>query len=851
MGWKDLDIKQKAELIKLGVQSGIRDKNKIIQMYDQSVEQPTQVKKFEDGGLINTEQGQEQQVGLERLIQDYQILDPTALFGVKTQEDSYKVSEAIRKYQLAKLAVEKEKEDIIKNDVEKFINKDTFASPKPAVVTIMKSGTLAGQNSNEVQELLETTQQLLQEEDENENSNKEENKQNTDVSTEEGLLFNWNKDSYPKKNSWEQVTEIAKPNIEEYQKSVQEKLKKQKELEEQQRKIQEQIRLDSIQKNVQDSLTKEQKPNTVEAQSIPVEVDKNTIQEIQDIITPKLEKGTSEYYADSTAKHINRVLDEHFLQNPTQYSLQTDNFNFNKIQESFIHKDVNKESHRQPTDNSYIKGRQPLEHQHRAIIIHSSAGTPNGDLKSLTGKERSRDPKTGELLYNEDRTPKFRQAGAHFYISQNGKIYQLVGEDKVAFHSSVGQMFDAVDPNSFAFGIELEGYSYEEGKYNEHKNTDFSKNPKQLESLGKVIAYLCNKYNIPYELIQTHYDVDDYYEQNFYKNLGFQKGIEGRKDQHGIEWKPPRGKVDIMPKQYAPIKNYLETYVFKKINNEHAYGGYINNQQPVQFRQFNKGGYISNNPTQTYSGGGPIKRKRENSLDWRMAVYNAVDPRTTVKNIDDAFRLYNAAVAKEKRGEDFKDYTLNNNIGDLTSDAAWRKRLELPYDETLLPVWNGDTVSLSRPLELEIPVDTNLVKDRINYAKDEFWNDVKSLNLRQLKEDLAYKKSQEELLDALRYTYKTGKPIGISEYHANSIDPEKVLKDFKYGISPLNVLGRYNIRYDKDENKMYYSDEWDFNQYEWAVPGTTFRIRGAIPLEQKKNGGFIFPNQAFSHKFEK
>lgn len=278
--------------------------------------------------------------------------------------------------------------------------------------------------------------------------------------------------------------------------------------------------------------------------------------------------------------------------------------------------------------------------------------------------------------------------------------------------------------------------------------------------------------------------------------------------------------------------------IIKQIENEISLEE-INNQQPVQFRQFSKGGYISNNPTQSYSGGGPIKRKRENSLDWRMAVYNAVDPRTTVKNIDDAFRLYNAAVAKEKRGEDFKDYTLDNTIGDLTTDAAWRKRLQLPYDETLLPVWNGDTVSLSRPLELEIPIDTNLVKDRINYAKNEFWNDLKSLNLRQLKEDLSYKKSQEELLDALRYTYKTGKPIGVSEYHANSIDPEKVLKDFKYGISPLNVLGRYNIRYDKDENKMYYSDEWDFNQYEWAVPGTTFRIRGSIPLDKKKNGGKV------------
>lgn len=341
----------------------------------------------------------------------------------------------------------------------------------------------------------------------------------------------------------------------------------------------------------------------------------------------------------------------------------------------------------------------------------------------------------------------------------------------------------------------------------------------------KQIRQLYDDNNIPTQVL------DQSYNETNVKPL---QGIERIKQEYGI------------PEEEINKANDIIQQIEKEISLEE-----INNQQPIQFRQFSKEGLISNNPTQSYSGGGPIKRKRENSLDWRMAVYNAVDPRTTVKNIDDAFRLYNAAVAKEKRGEDFKDYTLNNNIGDLTSDAAWRKRLELPYDETLLPVWNGDTVSLSRPLELEIPVDTNLVKNRIDYAKDEFWNDVKSLNLRQLKEDLSYKKSQEELLDALRYTYKTGKPIGVSEYHANSIDPEKVLKDFKYGISPLNVLGRYNIRYDKDENKMYYSDEWDFNQYEWAVPGTTFRIRGAIPLDKKKNGGFIFPTKTQTNKVNK
>jgi len=53
-------------------------------------------------------------------------------------------------------------------------------------------------------------------------------------------------------------------------------------------------------------------------------------------------------------------------------------------------------------------------------------------------------------------------------------------------------------------------------------------------------------------------------------------------------------------------------------------------------------------------------------------------------------------------------------------------------------------------------------------------------------------------------------------------------------MSPLNVLAHYNIRYDKDQNKMYYSDEYDFNKYDKYVPGKPFRIRGAIDLGKPK-----------------
>lgn len=67
MSWKDLDIKQKAELIKLGVQSGIRDINQIRQLYDDN-NTPTQVV---DQSYNETNVKPLQ--GIERIRQEYGI----------------------------------------------------------------------------------------------------------------------------------------------------------------------------------------------------------------------------------------------------------------------------------------------------------------------------------------------------------------------------------------------------------------------------------------------------------------------------------------------------------------------------------------------------------------------------------------------------------------------------------------------------------------------------------------------------------------------------------------------------------------------------------------------------------
>jgi peptidoglycan hydrolase-like protein with peptidoglycan-binding domain len=92
-------------------------------------------------------------------------------------------------------------------------------------------------------------------------------------------------------------------------------------------------------------------------------------------------------------------------------------------------------------------------------------------------------------------------------------------------------------------------------------------------------------------------------------------------------------------------------------------------------------------------------------------------------------------------------------------------------------------------------------------------------------------------LEALRKTYSTGKPVGLFEMSWNSrqLLDNGTINDQQ--ISPLNVLHNYNIRYDEPTNRMYYSDKYDFNQYENFVPGDPFRFRGYVDLHKKATGG--------------
>ena len=232
----------------------------------------------------------------------------------------------------------------------------------------------------------------------------------------------------------------------------------------------------------------------------------------------------------------------------------------------------------------------------------------------------------------------------------------------------------------------------------------------------------------------------------------------------------------------------------------------------------------------------------KNPTNFERALYNSIDPTGDYPSSKiKAIPYYIKAKTKQLIGDtDIKDYTVGNTLGEKVAEAAWAKRLNMPYDETLLHVWNGDTVRLPYEIEQEIPVDTNFIKDRIQANKDlqkrfPKYKRNKYVN-RAIEED-------EDTLEALRKTYSTGKPVGISEMSWNT---RQLLSNGEINdsqISPLNVLKAYNIRYDKPTNRMYYSDEYDFNEYEKFVPGKSFRVRGYVDLNKNKKkalGGCIY-----------
>lgn len=173
------------------------------------------------------------------------------------------------------------------------------------------------------------------------------------------------------------------------------------------------------------------------------------------------------------------------------------------------------------------------------------------------------------------------------------------------------------------------------------------------------------------------------------------------------------------------------------------------------------------------------------------------------------------------------------NVTDMVADATWRKRLGLSYDEKYLPSNEDGSVRLPRDRELEIPVDTNLLKRRIN-ANLKLLDKYKKQGNSTKQEVVDWAIGEDEAaLNALRKTYKTGEPVVINEQAYNSRSLINNGEISLPGSSPLNPLQNYTIQYNKDKDVMEYRDVYDFNGFDWAVPGKSYKIKGEIPLKKK------------------
>ena len=121
------------------------------------------------------------------------------------------------------------------------------------------------------------------------------------------------------------------------------------------------------------------------------------------------------------------------------------------------------------------------------IVLHTCEGPADVCLESLT-----RD-RTGESKHS-----------AHYLVTKEGSVFQLVAESDTAWHSgppnsaytqfAVGELLHVVEvqkpmpnynPNSI--GIEIEGYA----------DNDDTWTPELVESLGQLLRYLTLKYKIP------------------------------------------------------------------------------------------------------------------------------------------------------------------------------------------------------------------------------------------------------------------------------------------------------------------------------------------------------------------
>lgn len=417
-------------------------------------------------------------------------------------------------------------------------------------------------------------------------------------------------------------------------------------------------------------------------------------------------------------------------------------------------------------------------HTAEPVINKPVASKPVTD-KPVTANSTWKSPYTNRRQWSTELINAYKKAG----ITNDNAIRMLLAQD--ALESSWGKSAQG----KYNFGNLTTGSSWK-GDYvtGNDKNAKGEAIKQKFRSYNSMDEYAADKI----QFLKRLYDFDENDDINKFvaKLTGSNKG----------------------KRRYAEAKEYANS--LRGVYNSFKAGGIIKYQEPAQ--------PINRSAIRTDEDKNVPKRNR--------AIYSTFDATWNTPPWYIATAKAARAAYKQVANPDEMDYIVTDSV----ADAGWRKRLGLSYDSKFLPSNEDGSVRLPSDIEAEIPVDTTLLKDRI--ARETKIAESKNIMGKDWQLVTGLINLDKQNLDSLRKTYNTGEPTVLNEYSHNSrnlIKNGRLINGAHEYNTPLNILKNYTVQYDSKNRTMNYRDIYDFNGYEWAIPGKKFNIRGSINLDKK------------------
>lgn len=412
-------------------------------------------------------------------------------------------------------------------------------------------------------------------------------------------------------------------------------------------------------------------------------------------------------------------------------------------------------------------------------VINKPVASKPVTNKPVTANSTWKSPYTNRKQWSTELINAYKKAG----ITNDNAIRMLLAQD--ALESSWGKSAQG----KYNFGNLTTGSSWK-GDYvtGNDKNAKGEAIKQKFRSYNSMDEYAADKI----QFLKRLYDFDENDDINKFvaKLTGSNKG----------------------KRRYAEAKEYANS--LRGVYNSFKAGGIIKYQEPAQ--------PINRSAIRTDEDKNVPKRNR--------AIYSTFDATWNTPPWYVATAKAARAAYKQVANPDEMDYIVTDSV----ADAGWRKRLGLSYDSKFLPSNEDGSVRLPSDIEAEIPVDTTLLKDRI--ARETKIAESKNIMGKDWQLVTGLINLDKQNLDSLRKTYNTGEPTVLNEYSHNSrnlIKNGRLINGAHEYNTPLNILKNYTVQYDSKNRTMNYRDIYDFNGYEWAIPGKKFNIRGSINLDKK------------------